>query len=279
MGEINMRTMHLPRILPIAVQSRDECIELYSKRLSAEHAGPPAASVLLTAYMAWPKDEERRNSFVATHLVRFRGASEQQTSDASPESQTNTLFEMFGGISAVAKPAFDRLIDEISQLQRKWLWVADIFQFTVDMAFEQRITLRRGSSISKAIELCEIEHGLPGHSQLRAAWSEFRDVAHLLTASAQLAHEGFAHGSSVDEASILNAIWIAPDIALALAYGLQEFGLQPKPIRKEPSILRTDTLWCVPDRLKPERPFVIHRSLTETQLAFLKSRRVAKKVA
>src|SRR5215472_13253009 len=43
---------------------------------------------------------------------------------------------------------------QISQLQRKWLWVADIFQFTVDMAFEQRITLRRGSSISKAIDLC-----------------------------------------------------------------------------------------------------------------------------
>ena len=273
-----MRTMHLPGILPIAVQSRDECIKLYSERLSGDQAGSPAASVLLTAYTAWPHDEERRNSFVATHSVRFGAPSENKTDGASPESQTNTLFEMFGGISAIAKPAFDQLTDEISHLQRKWLWVADIFQLTVDMAFEQRLTLRRGSSISKAIDLCEIEHNLPGHSQLRAAWSEFRDAAHLLTASAYLAHEGFARGSSDDEASILNAICIAPDIVLALAYGLQEFGLQPKPISKEGSLLRSDTLWCVPDYLKPEKPFVIHRYLTETQLAFLKSRRV-KKVA
>ena len=243
------------------------------------HAGSPAASVLLTAYMAWPNDEERRNSFVATHLVRFRTPSEEKTSDASPDAETSNPLKMFGGISAIAKPAFDQLIDEVSQLQRKWLWVADIFQLTVDMAFDQRATLRRGSSISKAIDLCENERGLPGHSRLRAAWSEFRDVAHLLTASAYLAHEGFACGSSVDEASILNAIWVAPDIVLALGYGLQEFGLQPKPIRKEASILRSDMLWCIPDCLKPKKPFVIHRRLTEAQLTFLKSRRVAKKIA
>jgi hypothetical protein len=274
-----MRTMHLQSVLPIAVRSRDECIALYSERLSADHAGSPEASVLLTAYMAWPEDEERRNGFVATHLVRCQSPSEEKTGGASSELQTNTLFEMFGGVSAIAKPAFDQLTDELSQLQRKWLWVADIFQLTVDMAFEQRITLRRGSSISKAIDLCEIEHNFPGHSQLRAAWSEFRDVAHLLTASAYLAHDGSAPDSSVDEVSILNAIWIAPDIVLALAYGLQEFGLQPKPIRNESSILRSDRLWCIPDCLKPEKPFVIPRRLTENQLAFLNSRRVAKKVA
>lgn len=274
-----MRTMHLPGILPISLQSRDKCIELYSERLSADHAGSPAASVLLTAYMAWPNDEERRNSFVATHLVRLRVSSDEKSSVALPDEQTSNALETFGGISAIAKPAFDQLTDEISQLQRKWLWVADIFQLTVDMAFDQRVTLRRGSSISKAIELCEIEHGLPGHSQLRAAWSKFRDVAHLLAASAYLAHQGSTHARSADEVSILNAVWMAPDIVVALAYGLQEFGLQPKPIRKEPSILRSDTLWSVPNCLKSERPFVFSRRLTETQIAFLNSRRIVKKVA
>ena len=64
---------------------------------------------------------------------------------------------------------------------------------TVDMAFDERIALRRGASVSKAVDLCELERGLPGHSQLRGAWSEFRDVAHLLAAGAYLAHEGRAH--------------------------------------------------------------------------------------
>ena len=75
----------------------------------------------------------------------------------------------------MAKPAFDQLVAEISQVQRKWHLVADIFQMTVDMAFDERIALRRGASVSKAVELCEVERGLPGHSQLRGAWSEFRD--------------------------------------------------------------------------------------------------------
>jgi hypothetical protein len=83
---------------------------------------------------------------------------------------------MFGGVSALAKPAFDQLTAEISELQRKWLLVADIFQMTVDMAFDERIALRRGPSLSKAVDLCEIERGLTGHSQLRGAWSVVLDL-------------------------------------------------------------------------------------------------------
>ena len=184
---------------------------------------------------------------------------------------------MFGGVSAIAKPAFDQLAAEISELQRKWLLVADIFQMTVDMAFDERIALRRGPSVSKAVDLCEIERGLPGHSQLRGAWSEFRDVAHLLTAGAYLAREALTRAGSADESSILNAVWIAPDVVLALAYGLQEFGLQPKSIRKESPILRPNTLWRLPDCHKLEKPFVVFRRLSDTQLEFLNSRRVAKK--
>ena len=140
---------------------------------------------------------------------------------------------------------------------------------TVDMAYDKRIALRRGASVSKAIDLCEIERGLPGHSQLRAAWGKFRDVAHLLVASAYLAHEGLAHPELSDESSILNAVWIAPDVVLALAYGLQEFGLQPKPIRKESPILRPDTLWRVQDCYRLATPFVVSRRLSDTQLEFL----------
>jgi len=273
-----MRTMHLPAI-PMTAQSREECIELYFERLSANEAFRPDVSVLLTAYIAWPNDEERRNSFVATSLARLSRPSGEVAADSAGDSRKSISLEAFGGLNAIARPAFDQLAAEIGQVQRKWLLVADIFQMTVDMAFDERIALRRGASVSKAVDLCEIERGLPGHSQLRAAWSEFRDVAHLLTAIAYVAHEGLAHPGRSDESSILNAVWIAPDVVLALAYGLQEFGLQPRPVRKEPPILRPSTLWRLPDCCKLEKPFVVFRRLSDTQLEFLNSRRVGKKIA
>jgi hypothetical protein len=68
-------------------------------------------------------------------------------------------------------------------------------------------------------------------------------------------------------------------VVLALAYGLQEFGLQPKPIGKESPILRPATLWRVPQSHEVDKPFVVFRRLSDTQLEFLDSRRVGKKVA
>jgi hypothetical protein len=74
--------------------------------------------------------------------------------------------------------------------RRFWLLVSDIMHVIADMAYDNRVTLRGGASIAKAIDLCENERVMPGHSQLRNAWSEFRDVAHLIAAGAHLAHQG-----------------------------------------------------------------------------------------
>lgn len=222
-----MRIMNLPK-LPAQPNSAEACIKLYVERSTADNAPLPHISVLLTAYLSWPDNEDRRDSFVATCLARLGVPSEKRSED--PPVDSNATFEMFGGVNALANVAFDQLSAEIAQIQRRWLLVADILQLVVDMAYEERAVLRRGASISKAIDLCEFEQGLPGHSQLRGAWSEFRDVAHLLAAGAYLAHRGIARAWAVEQESILKAIWIAPDAVLALAYGLQELGLQPKPI-------------------------------------------------
>jgi hypothetical protein len=276
-----MRVINLPE-LPAGPDSVEGCIQTYLNRLQADDAPWPHVSVLLTAYMAWPNDEPKRDSFVATYLAQLIQDSAGETSrDSSianvPTSQDRIAFKNFGGLGAVAKPAFDHLSEEIVQLQRRWLLVADIFQLIVDMAYDDRITLRRGSSISKAIELCEIERTMPGHSQLRKAWSDFRDVAHLIAASAHLAHAGIANETTAHEASILKAVWIAPDAVLALVAGFQEFGLQPKGVRKESPILRQDKLWRVPPELLPNKPFVVSRLLTEGQLEYLRTRRASKK--
>jgi hypothetical protein len=275
-----MRVMNLPK-LPLGPSSFEDCVQLYLSRLHADDAPWPHVSLLLTAYMAWPNDGPQRNSWNAIYLARFIQNSGGDIAGARPAAKASksrhwVTFEKFGGLGAVAKPAFDHMAEEIAQVQRRWLLVADIFQMIVDMAHEDRIALGRGPSISKAIELCEIERTMPGHSQLRKAWSDFRDVAHLIAASARLAHEGLAKAAA-HEASILKAIWIAPDAVVALAAGFQESGLQPKAVRNESPNLRPDKVWRIPPRLVPKKPFVVFRRLTEEQLRHLSTRRAPKK--
>jgi len=271
-----MRTMNLPG-LPIGPVSVEECIKLYLSRLPADETPWPEVSPLLTAYMAWPNDEAQRGSFVATYLTQFiqdpAVAADEMIAADHPRMRDRIAFEKFGGLGAIARAAFARLIEEIVQVQSRWLLVADIYQLIVDMAYDDRIVLRRGASISKAVELCEIERKLPGHSQLRGAWSDFRDVAHLIAASAHLAHQGSAAPPAAHEASILKAIWIAPEAVVSLAAGYQQFGLEPKTVRKEAATLPPDTLWRIPPELTPEKPFIVFRRLMEAQLEHLRTRR------
>jgi hypothetical protein len=265
-----VRVLNLPA-LPAAAVSGEDWMEVYWERYSANRISWPRVSMLLMAYLAWPNDEKRRNSFIATCLTLFKLANE-----APPDSQE---LAPFGGVAAIAKAAFIPLLHEIMQLERKWLEVAEIFQLIVDMACDDRAILRRGPSISKAIDLCELENGLRGHSQLRQSWSEFRDVAHLLAAAAILDPYFLVPAKNAGEACILGPILVAPDIVLAVAYDLQAFGLTPKSIYKEQPILRSDDVWRIPSSHAPENPFVIFRDLADNQLAFLNSRRAVKKAA
>jgi hypothetical protein len=229
-----MRGMNLPK-LTVPANSLEQCVKLYLERLSTDNFLRPDVSLLLTAYMAWPNAAAERDSFVATYQARFVHEVAEATADDESAAEVavsaeQSLFERFGGVKAVARSAFGHLSGEIAQIQRRWLLVADIFQMIVDIAYEDRIALRRGPSISKAIDVCELERGLPGHSQLRGAWSDFCDVAHLLAASAHLAHEGIVHSATGHQASILNAIWVAPDVVLALAAGQGRLGSGQLPL-------------------------------------------------
>jgi hypothetical protein len=267
-----VRVLNLPA-LPDAAVTGENWMKVYRERYRANRISWPRASVLLMAYLAWPNDEERRNSFIASCLALF---SEVLANEAPPHSQE---LAPFGGVAAIAKAAFIPLLGEITHLDRRWLEVAEIFQLIVDMACDDSAILRRGPSISKAIDLCELEKETRGHSQLRQSWSEFRDVAHLLAAAAVLDPYSLVPAKNAEELSILGAIMIAPDIVLALACGLQDFGLSAKSIRREAPILRSDTVWQVPPSHAPENLFVIFRDLTDDQLAFLSSRRAPKKAA
>jgi hypothetical protein len=274
-----MRFMNLSG-LSVGPSSADECMELYSKRVGANDAPWPQVSMLLTAYMAWPDNEAARDSFAASYLAlqlgRTTGEGVPEPSDDRPINPKLNAFQQFGGLKAIADPALDFLYGKIAQEQRAWLLVADILQLIVDMAHENRITLRRGPSVSKAVELCEIERALPGHSQIRKAWSAFRDVAHLIAAGAYVARQARTNHSEPYKSSILEVIWRAPDALVALGAGFEQFGLEPKQVDNEASILQPQKLWRVPPDLRPQKPFIIFRRLTESQLAHLQTRRAPK---
>jgi len=271
-----MRVMNLPE-LPTGPISVEECIEVYVSRLPADRALWPRLSFTLTAYMAWPNNEPRRDSFIASYLasrIQNRGDDTSDTAVSEASESERSEFENFGGLGAVATPALDHLTGEIGRTQREWLLVADIFHKVADIAHDDRASRGGNPSISKAVELCEIERSTPGHSQLRRAWGDFRDVAHLLAAGAYLAH-GAIKKSAEKEESILNIVRIAPDAVLALAGGFQKFGLQL--VGNKSTILPRDTLWQVPLELLPEKPFIPVRRLTDDQLEYLQARGASKK--
>src|SRR5262245_60332854 len=98
-----MRFMKLPE-LPVGPQhSLEDCIRVYLKRLPADDALWPHVSLLLTAYIAWPNDEPRRNSCVATYLARFIQNSDAETASNMPTAMASNsegwiAFEKFGGL-------------------------------------------------------------------------------------------------------------------------------------------------------------------------------------
>jgi hypothetical protein len=69
-----MRIMNLPK-LPAGPNSPDECVKTYLQRLPAGEALWPHVSTLLTAYMSWPNDEQRRD---ASHVPQIRFACSRE---------------------------------------------------------------------------------------------------------------------------------------------------------------------------------------------------------
>jgi hypothetical protein len=258
-----MRVMNLPGFdVP---NSADSAIALYKARLQGSPLVPLPGSHLLLAYLAWPNDERQRNSWMATNLARLQ--IEQTT--VSPSLNT---FDSFGGLRAVSEPAFDSLVGELTAIGKKWAPVADVFMRIVDMSRDDRLQLRGGPSISKAIYLCEFENEGRSHAQLYRLWKQFHDVAHLIAACAYLA----GCIPSGPGRSIFSAIWYAPDAVVGIAAGFERFGLGLTPHGQRDSVLPGKTTWRLPSECCPQAPFLIKRQLSDSQVDFLNARRSPK---
>ncbi|MDB5635870.1 MAG: hypothetical protein JWP51_778 [Bradyrhizobium sp.] len=257
-----MRVMNLPSLnIPDAL---DFAVGIYVSRLQGALRVPRKVSPCLVAYLAWPNDEGKRNSWMASLSARSlnqRGIEPAQ------------IFEQFGGLKAISEPAFKAIATELSTILEKWAPVADVFLRIVDMSKDPRLQPRRGPSIAKAIDLCDYEH--EGHSRghLRRLWAEFHDVAHLIAAGAILAG---SVGKREFGGSIFSAVWQAPEAVVAIANGFELFGLTLKPHGRSDTILRSKTAWRIPDHCLLDKPFLVKSRLSDDQVNFLNGRKATK---
>jgi hypothetical protein len=162
-------------------------------------------------------------------------------------------------LETVSLEALRSVGSRLDNEMKGWAPVADVMQMLVDLSSPD-LSLSAGPSISKAIELCADDFNGLSQSQIRKRWRQFRDVAHLLAAGALLACE-------VPEAgrSIFAAAWYAPDSVLAIAAGLEQFGLGSIPHGQAEPFLPPATTWRLPPHCIPSEPWLRRRALSERQ--------------
>jgi hypothetical protein len=212
--------------------------------------------------MAWPEDEEGRNSWMAAVLARGLAHSEE-LSIPDPIAE-------FGGLEVPTGEAFEANVGRLTEMSRGWARVADVLQTVIDLHNSGQ-SLAGGASISKAMALCADEKGTVSEGQMRREWGRFRNVAHLLAAGALLARD-----VPESDGTIFSAAWYAPDSLLAIAAGFQVFLLGWKPHgQSEPEL--SGSLWRLPEHYMPRHPWLPRRALSDRQRAVLSAYTARKK--
>jgi len=265
-----MRVMFVPESIQL-IDSIEFAKGLHQSRLRRlDHAhikqgglyAPLKAALHVVAYMAWPNDEAKRDQWKAAveaaELLAGANAAE-------PREQFDIT-----DLKLLAEPALEAKTAEIVAMQNAWGAVADIFSRLVDMAADEGLHLRRGPSISKAIDLCQKDKNY-ARAQLEKFWSQYRDVAHLIAAAAFLASLEQTGGGS-----IFAAAWLCPDAVIGIADGFELFGLATKPHGATNTFLSSATTWRLPEHCCKEKPFIVTRRLAEFQREFLQGRKSRK---
>jgi len=219
--------------------------------------------------MAWPNDEEERNRWIATTIALFIA---EQVPALSPEQD---VFQLFGGLRAVAHNSLSPMIEKLVRIQDRWPRVADVMQMVVDIHHDKRGPIRGGASISKALDVLQNHHALPVKSRLSQDWSDFRDVAHLVAAAAATAAAGQQRTKQAEAAALLTPIFYVPEVVLALGLAYQRFGLSLRPHIGSDPILSSETLWCILEKKHAAVLPLPVRVLSDTDFDFLINKRRA----
>jgi hypothetical protein len=280
--------MNLPN-LPAPPSAIDECLKLYAQRFEHRVMPFPRASQLVVAYMAWPNDRKNRDRWMATNMALFLAerspnpveaslelSTKASESPSNPQSHDQIAFELFGGLRTLASASLSHMTKKLEAIQERWTRVADVLQMVVDIHHEKRAPIPGGASISKAYDLLLGYGALPRRARLSQDWSDFRDVSHLIAASAWIASSGREPTKHSDASAVITPVLFVPEIILGLGLAFQEFGLALKPYRQRVSILPSKTLWRIPKMEQlPILPLPV-RQLSRDDLKYLTTVRRAR---
>jgi len=278
--------MNLPP-LPASPSALDECWKLYVHRLEHGVMPFPEASQLLVAYMAWPNDRRNRDRWMATAIAFFVAEqslkpfvlpNEPTTTEPGPRSPppAYSAFELFGGLPTVADASLSHMMRKLNAIQLRWPRVADVLQTVVDISQEKRASIPGGASISKAHDVLLGYAAIPRRAQLAKDWSDFRDVSHLIAASAAVAFAGRELAKQQRASAMLTPLLLVPEVVLSLGFAFQKFGLAFKPHGHRASILPSKTLWRIPAIKQFDSLPLPVRRLSDADLKFLTTVRRAR---
>lgn len=220
-----MRVMDIPSFpRPIKILDLET---LFSARLNETVVMWPRQAIPLLGYMRHPNDEAERHGFVS--LLRSWPNYERPGQPPVPE--------------------------RLSRIQGNWLRVADIFHLYCDLVDGQHQERRGGPSIGKTISLAaaKTESRGTGEANLWKLWSDYKDVAHLVTAASLVRREvrkrfaGSPPRLNPTQFLPFQMALLMPDLVLAVALEFERFGrAKGEDPRSEPA-LDPDTHWRIPN--------------------------------
>lgn len=219
-----MRVMDIPSFpRPIEILDLET---LFSARLNETVVMWPRQAIPLLGYMCHPNDEAERHGLV--NLLRSWPNYEGPGQPPVPE--------------------------RLPRIQGNWLKVTDIFHLYCDLIDGQHQERRGGPSIGKAISLVEANAKSRGTSEtnLWKLWSDYKDVAHLVTAATLVCAEVCTRFSEspprLNPTQFLpfQMALLMPDLVLAVAQEFERLGRAKREDPHSEPALDADTHWRIP---------------------------------
>ena len=225
---------------------------LIRRRLNQAIVIWPEQAIPLVGYMGWPNDPEARSASLAV----LRGWAEG---------------------SRVIPP-------RLRQIQTDWARVADVFNVHHDLTEGGHQRRRGGPSTGKAIAVVAGTVRARGaHSaNLWRAWTEYKDVAHLVTAATIISADARQRakvkpfgefGFDADRLPPFTIAMMMPDFVLSVALSLQWYGLNSTPQSRDEPMLDPETLWRIAPDLNVVAVPPPVREINSQAIAILNARR------
>jgi hypothetical protein len=240
----SMRTMQI-RPFPGAKMRVTDPGSLIKERLFRDLVLWPDQAVPLVGYMAWPNDRITFERWLEAH----RRDDESAISD---------------------------LARGLVPIEQHWARLADIVHLHYDLAHGRHLERRGGASVGKAIALIDAKARSKGTGAARLweIWTDYKDVAHLVTAAVLISAEAKTrHQIAPFLLQPYRMAMLLPDFVISVAMDFENFGLQHVAYGRTEPMFDPKSLWRIPAdiNLTPLAPPV--RQITKTDLAVLRSRR------